>query len=88
MRHRHYLLENCIWHRTKLHDGKVERRDPLMVINGHEILKQLDQLEFPVISKHPPLKEKKRKRTLNWTKRSIFFKLLTGRDYCYVTNLM
>ncbi|TYK16523.1 hypothetical protein E5676_scaffold21G003360 [Cucumis melo var. makuwa] len=53
MGHRRYLPENHVWHRSRLHDGKVERRAPPMVMNGHEILKQLDQLEFPVMSKHP-----------------------------------
>lgn len=27
------------------------------------------------MSKHPSIKDKKRKRALNWTKRSIFFEL-------------
>ena len=46
-----------------------------MVMNGCEIFEQLDFLEFPVMSKHPSLKDKKRKRALNWTKKSIFFNL-------------
>ena len=45
-----------------------------MVMNEHEILEQLDQLEFPVMSKHPSFKDKKEK-TLNQTKISIFFEL-------------
>ena len=46
-----------------------------MVMNGHEILEQQNLLKFPVMSKHHSLKDKKRKRALNWTKRSIFFEL-------------
>ena len=73
MGHRRYLPQNHVWRRSRLHDGKVERRFPLVVMNGHEILEQLDQLKFLVMSKHPSVKDKKRKRALNWTKRSIFF---------------
>ena len=46
-----------------------------MVMNRHEILKQLDSLEFPVMSKHPSVKDNKRKRAPNWTKKWIFFDL-------------
>ncbi|KAA0042917.1 putative transposase [Cucumis melo var. makuwa] len=60
---------------SRLHDGKVERKAPPVVMNGHEILEQLDQLEFPVMSKHPSIQDKKRKRALNWTKKIIFFDL-------------
>ncbi|KAA0046157.1 CACTA en-spm transposon protein [Cucumis melo var. makuwa] len=35
--------------RCRLHDGKVERRALLVVMNRHKILEQLDQLEFPVM---------------------------------------
>ena len=59
MGRRRYLPKNHVWCRSRLHDGKVERRLPLVVMNEHEILEQLDQLEFPVISKHPSLKDKK-----------------------------
>ena len=58
MGHRRYLLENYVWHRSKLHDGKVECRPPSVVMNGHDILEQLDSLNFSVISKHPSLKDK------------------------------
>ncbi|KAA0032142.1 uncharacterized protein E5676_scaffold186G00260 [Cucumis melo var. makuwa] len=75
MKHRRYLLENHVWRRSRLHDGKVERKAPPVVMNGHEILKQLDQLKFPVMSKHPSIQDKKKKRALNWTKKSIFFDL-------------
>ncbi|TYK01284.1 uncharacterized protein E5676_scaffold49G00750 [Cucumis melo var. makuwa] len=50
MGHRRYLLENHVWRRFRLHDGKVEHRASSV--------------------------DKKRKRALNWTKRSIFFELL------------
>ncbi|KAA0040682.1 uncharacterized protein E5676_scaffold534G00180 [Cucumis melo var. makuwa] len=49
MGHRHYLQENHIWRKSRLHDGKVERGAPLVVMNGHEILEQLDQLEYSVM---------------------------------------
>ena len=65
MGHRCYLAENHVWRRSKLHDEKVERRAPSVVIYEHEILEHLDLLEFPVMSKHPSLKDKKRKRALN-----------------------
>ena len=64
-----------MWHRSRVHDGKIERRAPSVVINEQEILEQLDQLEFPVMSKHPSIQDKKRKRALNWTKKIIFFDL-------------
>ncbi|KAL4038879.1 hypothetical protein IC575_002515 [Cucumis melo] len=75
MRHRRYLPQNHVWRRSRLHDGKVERKAPPLVMNEDEILEQLDQLEFPVMSKHPSIQDKKRKRALNWTKKSIFFNL-------------
>ncbi|TYK26336.1 uncharacterized protein E5676_scaffold2256G00130 [Cucumis melo var. makuwa] len=75
MGHRRYLPQNHVWRRSRIHDGKVERKAPPVVMNGHEILKQLDQLESPVMSKHPSIHDKKRKRALNWTKKSIFFDL-------------
>ena len=75
MGHRRYLSVNHVWRRSKLHNGKVELKAPPVVMNGHEILEQLDLLEFQVMSKHLSLKDKKRKRALSWTKRSIFFKL-------------
>ena len=61
MKHEHYLPDNHVWHRSKLHDGSVERRSRPAVLNGHDILEQLDFLEFLVMSKHPSLKDKKRK---------------------------
>ncbi|TYK23195.1 uncharacterized protein E5676_scaffold142G002270 [Cucumis melo var. makuwa] len=69
MGHRRYLPENHMWRRNRLHDGKVERRTLPVVMNGHEILEKLDHLEFPVMSKHPPIQDKKRKRALSWMKR-------------------
>ncbi|KAL0559314.1 hypothetical protein IC582_003922 [Cucumis melo] len=75
MGHRRFLPKNHIWRKSKQHDGKVECRSPPVVINGDDILQQLDSLNFPVLSKHPLKQDKKRKRALNWTKRSIFFEL-------------
>ena len=40
--HYHYLHENHIWHRNKLHDGNVEHRAPPVVMNVHKILEQVD----------------------------------------------
>ncbi|KAA0035932.1 uncharacterized protein E5676_scaffold529G00530 [Cucumis melo var. makuwa] len=51
MGHRRYLLENYVWRKNRLHDGKVERRTPPVLMNGYEILKKLDQLDFPIMSK-------------------------------------
>ncbi|TYK14781.1 uncharacterized protein E5676_scaffold1610G00210 [Cucumis melo var. makuwa] len=42
MGHRQYLPDNHVWRRSRLHDGKVERRAPPVVMNGHEILEQLE----------------------------------------------
>ena len=74
MEHRCYILDNHVWHRSNLHDEKVEHMTLPVVMNGHEIL-ELDSLEFLVFSKHPSLKDRKRKRAHNWTNKSIFFKL-------------
>ena len=73
MGHRRYLPNNHNWHRSKQHDGKLERRPPPIVMNGDEILEQVNAIDFPVLSKRPSKRDKKRKRTINWTKNSIFF---------------
>ncbi|KAA0041169.1 uncharacterized protein E6C27_scaffold128G001000 [Cucumis melo var. makuwa] len=75
MGHQHYLPNNHVWRRSKLHDGSVERRPPPVVLNGHDILEQVDFLEFQVMSEHPLLKDKKRKRPLNWMKRSTLLNI-------------
>ena len=75
MGHQHYLPDNHVLRRSKLHNGIVERRPRLIILNGHDILEQLNSLEFPMMIKHPSLKDKERKRAMNWTKRSIFFDL-------------
>ncbi|KAL0536338.1 hypothetical protein IC582_025284 [Cucumis melo] len=46
MGHRRYLPQNHVWRRSRLHDGKVERKAPPVVMNGHEILEQLDSQEM------------------------------------------
>ena len=65
-----------MWRRSRLHDGKVGRRAPPVVMNEHEIIEQLDQLKFSVMSKHPLVKDKKINKDVYWTKRGIFFELL------------
>ncbi|KAL4010220.1 hypothetical protein IC575_030450 [Cucumis melo] len=75
MGHRRYLPENHSWRRSKQHDGKVEHRPPPITMNGEEMLEQLSTVNLPVLSKHPTKQDKKRKRDLNWTKKSIFFQL-------------
>ena len=65
MRHQCYLPENYVWHRNKLYNGKEQHRPPPIVMNGHDILEQLDSLVFSVMSKHLSLKDNKRKRALN-----------------------
>ena len=62
MGHRWYLPDNCVWRRSKIHDEKVELKSSSVVMNDHEIL-ELDSLEFPIMSKHHSLKD--RKRVLN-----------------------
>ena len=59
MEHRRYLPENHVWKTIRLHNGKVERRVALVEMNRHEVIEQVDQLEFLVLNKHPTLKEKK-----------------------------
>ena len=82
MEHRCYLPKNHVWRRSKLHDENVEHRPSPIVLNVHDILEQLDSLEFLVMSKHLSLKDKKRKKALNWTKKSIFF------EFHYWTRLL
>ena len=56
-------------------------------MTGHEIMKQLDPLEFPTMSKHSALKEKKKKRELLIGLSEAFsLNFLSVRDYYYVTN--
>ncbi|KAL0553710.1 hypothetical protein IC582_007613 [Cucumis melo] len=75
MGHRRYLPSDHIWCRSRQHDGKPERRPPPIVMSGDEILEQINSINFPVLSKHPLKTNKKRKRTINWNKKSIFFEL-------------
>jgi len=65
MGHRRYLPENHNWRRSKQYDGKVEHRPPPVIMDGEEILQQVNLLNFPVLSKHPNKCDKKRKRSLN-----------------------
>ena len=76
MGHGCYLPKNYVWCRSRLDDGKVERRAPIVGMNGHEILEQLDQLEFSVMSKHPSLR--KERELLIGQREVIFFNFLTG----------
>ena len=76
-----------MWCRSRLHDGKVERRALPVVMNEHEILEQLDQLEFLVMSKDPSVKDKKERELLIGQREVFSSNFLTGQDYCYVTNL-
>ena len=39
---RRYLPDNHVWRRSRLHDGKVERTTPPMIMNDQETLEQLD----------------------------------------------
>ncbi|KAA0060253.1 uncharacterized protein E5676_scaffold639G00130 [Cucumis melo var. makuwa] len=48
MGHRRYLPKNHVWHRSRLHDGKIERRAPPVVMNVQEILEQLDHWMYPI----------------------------------------
>ena len=57
MGHRRYLPNNHVWRRSKLHDGSLECKPPSVILNGHDILEQVDSLEFPLISKHSSLKD-------------------------------
>jgi len=71
-----------------LFDGKSEHKLAHSQLSGHEILKQLDQLQDIVPSKH--MNNRKRKRTsakLNWTKKSIFFELPYWNDLLLRHNL-
>lgn len=70
---------NDPWRRSKKFNGKVELRGPPKVRTGDEILKQSEHVQPRMRGKHKKFeKERKRKcepAELNWTKRSIFFKL-------------
>ena len=55
--HQRYLPNNHVWRRSRLHDRKVECKAPQIVMNGREILEQLDLLEFSIMSKHHSLKD-------------------------------
>ena len=78
MGHHRYLLSNHSWRQSKQHADKLERRPPPNVMNGDKILEQVSSLNFPVLSKHPSKQDKKRKRTINWTKKVYFFSCLIG----------
>ncbi|TYK02469.1 uncharacterized protein E5676_scaffold1738G00970 [Cucumis melo var. makuwa] len=69
--HRHYLCDNHVWHGSKLYDGSLEYRPPSVVLNGHDILEQVDFLEFSVMSKHPSLKDKNRNSKLDENKYTV-----------------
>ncbi|KAA0037823.1 uncharacterized protein E5676_scaffold236G00710 [Cucumis melo var. makuwa] len=52
--------------RSKLHDGSVEHRPPLVVLIGHDILEQVDSIEFPVISTLLNIEGKTKDTTNAW----------------------
>ena len=57
-------------------DGKAENRPKPRELFGSDLLQQLEAVKDNSFGKHP--NKRKRKRTpkeLNWTKKSIFFKL-------------
>ncbi|XP_042972958.1 uncharacterized protein LOC122304759 [Carya illinoinensis] len=75
MGHRRFLPSNHIWRTKKwLFNGKADHRMPPRVLEGIDLLRQLQMLGEVSFGKSL----RKRKRTseeLNWTKHSIFFKL-------------
>ncbi|XP_042964595.1 uncharacterized protein LOC122298807 [Carya illinoinensis] len=75
MGHRRFLPPNHMWRlRKHLFNGKEDHRPPPRVLDGADILAQLQMLGEVQFGKS----RRKRKRTteeLNWTKYSIFFKL-------------
>ncbi|KAF5442108.1 hypothetical protein F2P56_036942 [Juglans regia] len=75
MGHRRFLPPDHMWRRRKnLFNGKEDHRMPPSVLDGADVLAQLQMLGDVQFGKS----RRKRKRTaeeLNWTKYSIFFKL-------------
>ncbi|XP_052623515.1 uncharacterized protein LOC111879950 [Lactuca sativa] len=80
--HRRFLNINHSWRESLLFDGQPETRPRPRRFSNATILKQVNCLSDRILGKHPDYGGKKRKRDderkkreLNWTKRSIFFEL-------------
>jgi hypothetical protein len=77
--HRKFLPTNHAWRKSKLFDGKIEKKPIPKKKTNAEILRELDNLPSHLPGKHPLFGGKKRKRDskveLNWSKRSIFYEL-------------
>lgn len=79
MGHRRWLPGDHKWrHSKEAFDGKKEMGVKPKELSGDDILRQLNNLEFGRIGKHPSNKERNMPRSpahLNWTNKSIFFEL-------------
>ena len=53
MGHRCYLPSTHNWRKSKKHNGKLERIPSLVVMNGDEIVEQVNSLNFAILNKHP-----------------------------------
>ena len=80
--HRRFLNINHSWRESLLFDGQPDTRPRPRRFSNATILKQVNYLSDRIPRKHPDYGGKKRKRDderkkreLNWTKRSIFFEL-------------
>ncbi|KAJ9544702.1 hypothetical protein OSB04_024409 [Centaurea solstitialis] len=76
--HRRFLSSDHRWRKSKLFDGKHEKRLPPRRLDTAAILNQLAHVPIRTPGKHPRfggVKRKRDPRELNWTKRSIFFEL-------------
>ncbi|XP_076910613.1 uncharacterized protein LOC143568317 [Bidens hawaiensis] len=76
--HRRFLPQDHTWRKARDFNGHRETRLAPKPVNGDDCLHQLEDLPIHPHGKHPSHCRKKRKRDphdLNWTKKSIFFKL-------------
>ncbi|XP_019175589.1 PREDICTED: uncharacterized protein LOC109170907 [Ipomoea nil] len=74
--HRRFLPTNHAWRRSKKFNGHVESRSAPLELSGEEVLKQLESVSDTPFGKHPNIRKRKRNpEELNWSKKSIFFKL-------------
>lgn len=82
MGHRRFLPMDHKWRDMEDEfDGHKDFRDKIKVLSGDEILAQLASIQPMEHGKHPGKKKRKRADTdLNWTTKSIFYKLSYVKD--------
>ena len=76
--HHRFLHSEHAWRQSRLHNNKRENRAAPKELSGFDILNQLRNVEMVKLGKNPINQDRKCKCTpskLNWTEKSIFFKL-------------